>query len=212
MAHVFLDLDGTLIDPKPGITASAQHALRSVGMVAPEADALTWMIGPALIDSFARLGAPDPQRALAHYRERYGRVGLYEAELYEGTLEMLGAMRAAGHQLVLMTAKPHVFARQVTAHFGIADLLAHQFGPELDGTRNDKGELLRFALDQIGVQAEASVMIGDRHHDIDAAQANGMASVAVTWGYGAPGEWAGATQICRDRRDLPGAIEAILAR
>lgn len=211
MGHVFLDLDGTLVDPKPGITASARHALEQVGMTAPPADELTWMIGPALIDSFARLGAPDPQAALAHYRERYGRGGLFEAELYDGALEVLAGLREAGHVLVLMTAKPHVFARKVTAHFGIAGFLTHEYGPELDGTRNDKGALLRYAMDEIGAGAAGSVMIGDRHHDYDAARAVGMPAIAVTWGYGAPAEWAGASRICEAMADLPGIVGEMLA-
>ncbi|MEZ5714798.1 MAG: HAD hydrolase-like protein [Paracoccaceae bacterium] len=210
MAHVFLDLDGTLTDPKEGITRSVVHALEAMGLAAPEADALDWVIGPALVDSFARLGVEDVQTALAHYRARFGEVGLFENRPYDGIAEVLAALRQAGHVLCLATAKPHVFARRITERFGLAPYLAHEFGPELDGTRNDKGALLAHALEVTGADPARAVMVGDRHHDSRAARAVGMKAVAVTWGYGNAAEWAEADRLCHDPRDLPAAIAALL--
>ena len=190
MAHVFLDLDGTLTDPKPGITRSVIHALECMGLDAPVPDELDWVIGPALVDSFARLGVKDVQAALGHYRMRYADVGLFENTPYDGVEAALTALQGAGKTLCVATAKPHVYARRITKHFGLARFMAHEFGPELDGTRNDKGELLAHALELTGVDPRTAVMVGDRHHDIDAARAVGMQAVAVRWGYGTPGEWA----------------------
>ena len=55
MGTVFLDLDGTLTDPKPGITRSIRHALHALDREAPDEDALTWCIGPPLRQSFVTL-------------------------------------------------------------------------------------------------------------------------------------------------------------
>ena len=118
---------------------------------------------------------------------------------------------AREHVLCLATAKPHVFARRVVAHFGLARQLAHVFGPEMDGTRNDKADLLAHAMAETGAMPDASVMIGDRHHDIDAARANNVASVAVTWGYGKPGEWSDADRVCRAVQDLPAVVAGLRA-
>ncbi len=210
--HVFLDLDGTLTDPKEGITRSVIFALERMGLKAPEADALDWVIGPALVESFARLGVGDVQAALGHYRARYGDVGLYENAPYEGIGAVLAGLRAAGHVLCLATAKPHVYARRITGRFGLDTHLAHQFGPELDGTRNDKGVLLAHALEVTGADPRRAVMVGDRHHDIDAARAVGMKALAVSWGYGNAEEWARADAICHSPRDLAGAVAALLDR
>ena len=207
MATFFLDLDGTLINPYPGISASFIHAMRAMGLPAPAQDSLRWVVGPALIDSFARLGVADPQRALAHYRERYAETGLYEAQVYAGIPETLAALKRAGHVLHLATAKPHVYARRITARFQLDRFLDHQFGPELDGTRNDKGALLAHALAQLGERAANCIMIGDRHHDYNAARAVGMKSVAICWGFGEADEWAQADAMCKTPRDL-GALLA----
>lgn len=206
MAAIFLDLDGTLADPYPGIHRSFAHALAALGLPAPAPDSLRWVVGPPLIASFARAGVPDPEAALALYRARYSKVGLYEAAPYPGIAEALAALKAAGHSLYLATAKPHVYARRVTAHFGLDGFLTRQYGPELDGTRGDKGALLAHALEELGLDGQSCVMVGDRLHDVDAARAVGMAALAVTWGFGAAAEWAQADAICRAPNDLPAIL------
>ncbi len=209
MATVFLDLDGTLIDPRPGIIGSVVHALTALGIAPPPAEDLEWVIGPPLIDSFARLGAPDPAAALDIYRARYTDGAMFDLRIYDGIPQALQALRRGGHRLVLATAKPHVFATRITARLGLDRHLAAQFGPELDGTRNDKAALLAHALPLVGADAAASVMVGDRHHDREAAQANAMAFVGVSWGYGSPGELFGAAAICDAPSDLPDVITAV---
>ena len=194
--HVFLDLDGTLTDPKPGITKSVAYALQKLGLPVPPLDELTWVIGPALLDSFTQLGAADPQAALDLYRERYTDVGLFENSVYSGIPDTLAKMREMGFTLHLATAKPHKYATKITAHFGLTPYFQNEFGPELDGTRNDKGDLLKYALAQTGIDPEQAIMVGDRVHDYEAAKRVGMRSVAVTWGFGNGSEYAGANRRC----------------
>ncbi len=209
MKTVFLDLDGPLTDPKPGITRSVIHALEALGMAAPEPDDLTWVIGPALIDSFAQLGVADPEAAIRLYRERFSTVGLFENRVYSGINEALEAL-ATRYRLCLATAKPREFAIRITAHFGLDQHLAAQFGPEMDGTRNDKGDLLAHALDALGLEARDCVMVGDRHHDIDAAKKVEMPSIGVTWGYSVPGELDHADARISQPSELVAAVSALL--
>lgn len=210
MKTVFLDLDGTLTDPKPGITKSFIYALKKLGLPAPAPDDLEWVIGPALLDSFAELQVADPQVAVDLYRERYTDVGLFENRVYDGIPALMSGLKSAGYSLCLATAKPHAYARKITAHFGLAQYLDHEFGPELDGTRNNKADLLAYALDLTGSEAQNSIMIGDRHHDIDAARAVGMQAIGVTWGYGADAELAAADAVCHRPADLAGMIQSRL--
>lgn len=209
MRTVFLDLDGTLTDAGPGIIASVVHALDALGIAAPAPESLGWIIGPPLIDTFARLGTPDPAEALQLYRARYTSVGLFENSVYPGIPAALTALGARYH-LCLATAKPHAYATRITAHFELTPHFSREFGPELDGTRNDKGELLAYALDQLGLTAADCVMVGDRHHDIDAARAVGMASIGVGWGYGAPGELDAANAFCDSPASLVATVRTVL--
>lgn len=201
--NIFWDLDGTLTDPYEGITDAVRYALAQSGITAPPATELSWVIGPALIDTFTELGVPDPQASLEHYRQHYINQGLFKARLYDGVLDMLDVLRSGGHKMYLMTAKPHAYAHKVTAHFGLTPFLDAQFGPELDGTRNDKAELLAHALGELDLGSANNVMIGDRRYDFIAARENAMPSIAALWGYGTDNEHGLAGQTCKKPADIP---------
>lgn len=209
MKAVFLDLDGTLMKSHIGILSSLRHALRSVGRGDLAESDLMWMIGPPFHDSFTKVGLEDIDGALNAYRVHYQAGGMFDAEVYNGVFEALKALKTAGTRLYLATAKPHAYARQITAHFGIADYMTREYGPELDGTRNWKGDLLAHALEETGEDPAQSVMVGDRHHDIAAAAEVGMPSLAARWGYGSEEEWTGAAAILETAFDLPAAVAAL---
>ena len=199
MDTIFFDLDGTLTDPKPGITGSIQYALQKLGRPVPSQDELAWCIGPPLRASFVTLlgGEEDADRGVAYYRERFGDVGLFENSLYPGIAETLAALQPR-YRLFVATSKPHVFADRIIDHFGLRPYFEHVFGSELDGTRVHKYDLLAWALQHTGTAASRALMIGDRSHDIVGARANGMDGIGVLYGYGTKAELleAGASHLC----------------
>jgi phosphoglycolate phosphatase len=111
-------------------------------------------------------------------------TGLYENEVYAGIRDLLADLQAAGRRLYLVTAKPRVFAVEILRHFALTEFFTALHGSELDGTRADKTELLRFVLETEGLAPESCLMLGDREHDLIAAQANGVAAVALGYGFG----------------------------
>ena len=137
-------------------------------------------------------------RALALYRERFADIGLYENEIYPGIAAILAALAASRRRLFVATSKPHIYADRIIAHFGLADRFERVFGSELDGTRADKTELLRYALQSSAVDPSSAIMIGDRSHDMIGARNNGMTAIGVLYGYGSQEELvgAGAHHIC----------------
>ena len=111
-AYILFDLDGTLTDPKEGITRCVQYALSKFGIQA-ECDALTNFIGPPLEESFGRfygLSPADSKKAVGYYRERFTDVGIFENGVIDGIPELLLALSGAGAVLALATSKPQVFA------------------------------------------------------------------------------------------------------
>jgi len=204
---IYFDLDGTLTDPKPGITRSIQYALQKLDHpTMPTEDELTWCIGPPLRASFVRLLGAETSADLAvsYYRERFSDVGLYENGVYDGIGEVLTKLGASGHRLFVATSKPHVFAERIIDHFGLRDHFERVFGSELDGTRVDKSHLLEYALKQASVDPARTLMVGDRSHDMVGAKNNGMKGIGVLYGYGTRDELldAGAHHVCA----TPGAI------
>jgi phosphoglycolate phosphatase len=207
MDAIYFDLDGTLTDPKPGITRSIQYALQRLDHpTMPTEDDLTWCIGPPLRASFVRLLGAETSADLAvsYYRERFSDIGLYENGVYDGIGEVLTSLCASGQRLFVATSKPHVFAERIIDHFGLRDHFERVFGSELDGTRVDKSHLLEYALKQASVDPSKTLMIGDRSHDMVGAANNGMKGIGVLYGYGSRDELlaAGAHYVCA----TPGAI------
>jgi phosphoglycolate phosphatase len=192
LAHLLFDLDGTLTDPKPGITRCIQHALKTLGREVPEADALEWCIGPPLIQSFAwLLESDDPaliKQAVFLYRERFAEIGLYENQVYDGIPEALQVLHERGFRLFLATSKPLVFAKRILEHFDLHRFFTEAFGSELNGHLTDKPSLVRHVLARTGGIPGATMIIGDRKFDLLGGQANGLHTAAVTYGYGSEEE------------------------
>ena len=169
---------------------------------------LRWCIGPPLRNSFATLLASDDiilvEEALSIYRERFGSVGLFENEVYEGIPETLKALQEIGHTLYVATSKPTVYAERIIDHFGLRQRFTVVYGSELDGTRSDKASLIAHILQNESIDSSEASMIGDREYDIIGAKANGVRGFGVLWGYGTKDvlEASGAHACLRDPREL----------
>jgi len=209
---ILFDLDGTLTDPFEGITRSIQHALEKMSARVVAAQDLHWCIGPPLWDSFRVLLETDDKarldEAVAHYRERYTVTGLFENTLIEGIPEVLGQLTEAGARLHVCTSKPHAYAGKIVEHFGLMPHFGKVYGSELDGTRSAKAELIAHILEEEGIAAQETVMIGDRKHDLIGANANGVRGVGVLWGYGSREELAAENPVLI--AESPSEISAIL--
>jgi phosphoglycolate phosphatase len=187
-AAVFFDLDGTLSDPKIGIVRSIRYALNRLELDCPGNDELTWCIGPPLLDSFRSIvGHSLAPKALDLYRERFSEIGWKENDLYPGIIDLLRQLAEFDRPLYVATSKPYVFADRIIRYFELEPYFSRVFGSELDGTRSNKADLLRFALSETRTTGRA-VMVGDRKHDVLGAKANKMRSIGVTYGYGSQAE------------------------
>jgi len=184
---ILFDLDGTLTDPKIGITKSVQYALKSFG-IEESLENLIPFIGPPLKYSFVNLYQFDEAKAtlaIAKYREYFAVTGLYENELFAGVPELLQDLRTEGKTLALATSKPTVYADQILEHFKIREYFTFVAGSNLDGSRVEKAEVIAYALKNLGVSDYSQViMIGDRKHDLIGAKTVGVDSIGVLYGYG----------------------------
>jgi phosphoglycolate phosphatase len=189
--RILFDLDGTLTDPMVGITRSVQYALSRFGLQA-ELEDLVPYIGPPLHESFQVFHSFDQKQAMqavAYYREYYSERGIYENAVYPGITGMLQRLREQNRELAVATSKPTFFADQVLKHFKLDGFFALVAGSNLDGTRTDKTEVIRFALQQLSpCSPRRVVMVGDRKHDIIGARNCGIDSIAVAYGYGSTAE------------------------
>jgi phosphoglycolate phosphatase len=190
--NVLFDLDGTLTDPREGITLCIQHALAKLGQHVPAQSELEAYIGPPLRGTFASLlkttDAELVETAVSFYRERFALVGLFENELYDGVPQMLESLRARSCRLFVATSKVGLFAERILAHFNLASFFDGVYGSLLDGRFDNKTELLHHLLESERLRAAETVMVGDREHDVIAARRNSIFSLGVTYGYGTRAE------------------------
>lgn len=189
--YLLFDLDGTLTDPKLGITTCVQYALNSFGIIEEDLDKLEPFIGPPLKDSFMNfygMNEEQAEAAIAKYRERFSTVGMYENEVYPGVARMLRRCKNRGAKLAVASSKPEVFVKKILEHFHLAKYFDVIVGSELDGRRTDKQEVVQEALFRLfgdnDIDYDNVVMIGDRKFDIEGANENKVTGVAVSYGYG----------------------------
>ncbi|MEI6054881.1 MAG: HAD hydrolase-like protein [Lentisphaerota bacterium] len=210
--NLLFDLDGTIIDPKVGITKSIQYALQKMGCEKiPSSDELTWCIGPPLVNSFPKLLGRDDiepefaQRGVDYYREYFSEYGINECHLYEDikiVLEKLASSKKL--RIFIATSKPTIYAVRILKRFQIFDLFSGVYGSEMDGTFSNKAKLIEHIIKKEKLIAFESLMIGDREHDMIGAKTNNMLACGVLYGYGSEKELtkAGASFIGKTPKDL----------
>lgn len=186
--YLLFDLDGTLTDPKEGITKSVRHALHAFGIEAENLDDLCCFIGPPLKDSFMEyygFTESDAQKAVEIFREYFSSQGIFENKVYEGTRESLEALVKSGKKLYVASSKPEVFVRMILEHFELDSYFEFMGGADFEEIRVKKADVIRYVLDTCEIRdISKTVMIGDRKHDILGAKEFGMESVGVLYGYG----------------------------
>ena len=211
MTLCLFDLDGTLIDSEPGITACIRYAFDKLGVPAP-ADLRPW-IGPPLRHGFAPLLEHDAERveaAVDYYHERFATLGWREHAVYPGIAATIERLQTAGHTLAVVTSKPERHARPIVEHLPFGAAFSRLYGPDPDSPHSEKASMIAAALTDFGAAPEQAAMIGDRRFDIEGALANRVRAVGVLWGFGSREELelAGAHELARDPAHLADLLAA----
>lgn len=214
IGFLFLDLDGTIADSGAGITGALNQIFEREGIASLTEQEARWILGPAFQSTMPTLlerRNVDPNRSdefIDSYRALYKVEHLARTELIAGMGDVLEKLALDFH-LSVVTAKPKVQADIAVVATNVARHMVTVVGPE-ESKPQPKSELLERAMrevtDTLGHAPELhnSWMIGDRHHDIDAATTVGTHSIGVLWGYGDREELetAGATHVISDPVDL----------
>jgi phosphoglycolate phosphatase len=186
--YLLFDLDGTLTDPKEGITKSVQYALKAYGILVEDLDKLCCFIGPPLKDSFMEyygFNEKDAQEAVEVFRVYFKKQGIFENLPYVGVEEVLKSFLAAGKKLYVASSKPEVFVKKILKHFKLDSYFTFMGGADLGEIRVKKADVIRYVLDENNItDLSQVVMIGDRKHDVLGAREIGIDCIGVLYGYG----------------------------
>lgn len=190
--HVLFDLDGTLIDSAPAILASYRDAFAAVGCT-PARPIDDGIVGPPLAETLQLLTAGTDAALLdalaAAFKASYDREGYRHTDVYAGVTDMLDRLADAGCRLAIATNKRLHPTRLILQHLGWQARFDAVYALDLFEPRlPHKTAMLARLLADCGIAAERAVYVGDRAEDGHAAQANDLAFVAATWGYGSLSE------------------------
>lgn len=186
--YILFDLDGTLTEPKEGITKSVAYALSHFG-INENPDDLTHFIGPPLIESFKRyynFSEEDALEAVRLYRVRFGDVGKFENKVIDGIEQMLNSLKASGKILAVSSSKPEIFVKQILDKFELSKYFDFAVGATMDGSISEKADVIFETFKRMNLtesDLKNTVMVGDRLHDILGAHKCGIKCVGVKFGY-----------------------------
>jgi len=213
VTYFFFDLDGTLADTDPDIRGAWKTVFERMGLVCPDFDE-KFVAGPPLEEMLKTLfpGAYTDEmgaRARIEFGRAYDTCGFHHTPEYPGVMDAVRAIKAKGGHVYIVTNKRLLGAKALAAKYGWMDvfegLYTGDMKAEVEGGGGRwmlKPELLKYVMETLGAKAEESVMIGDTISDFEAAKANGIRSIGVTWGYGKPEELALADEVVRSPEEI----------
>lgn len=191
---ILFDLDGTLTDPKEGITKAIHYALQHFGIIEDDFHKLEQYIGPPLRETFMKgygFSKEQAEEAVQAYREYFAPIGIFENKAYDGVVELLAMLKQKQVLVGIATSKPTVFAKKIADKFNFTPYLDVVIGSELDGSRGKKKEVIEACLTHFNVTDEEKgqvYMVGDRNYDIIGAKECQIKSIGVEFGYAKEGE------------------------
>ena len=194
--HWFFDLDGTLADTQGDIIGAWKAALADLKLDCPDFDR-KFVTGPS-IDEVTRTLFPDlyspalVEDIRARFGAHYDGDGFPTTREYPGMLDAVRRIKAAGAKVYIATNKRYAGTILMARHFGWDLVFDGIYSGDMH--KDDpigklrKPELLALILRETGAKPSDCVMVGDTINDFEAAKANGILSLSVSWGYGKPDE------------------------
>lgn len=192
---VIFDFDGTLANTVPTITRVARTVLADHGLDDAAMGDLTRLVGPPFPQAYERVygfSAQEAAQITEEYRALYRQIGAAAWPLFPGVRELLERLRAAGRLTAVASSKQMRMVSRALADDGVSELFDVALG-KLSDAEGDKVSLIGRVMRELGVSPDDTVMVGDRHYDVEAAAACGVPCVGVTYGGASrPGELEGA--------------------
>jgi phosphoglycolate phosphatase len=185
---VLFDLDGVLVDSRVPFARCVNEALDTQGLALRPEDELHQYLGPPLHRTFQALVGDESlvQPCVDSYRARYRELAASETTVFPGMCELLDEL-SDRLPLVVATSKPRALAEPLLESLNLRSFFVAVIGPELDCENEQKAVTLGRAMREFAPEANP-VMVGDRKHDIAAAQEHDIRSIGVLWGIGSEEE------------------------
>ena len=183
---IVFDWDGTLMDSAARIVSCVRGAARDLGLSPPTEDAIRDIIGLGLGEAvralFPAAGEGLVQQVIERYRHHFLYADRTPTELFPGAREVLEQLAGQGYLMAVATGKGRQGLDKVLAETGLGELF-HATRCADESLSKPHPEMLQQILDELGVEAADTLMVGDTEYDLQMAANAGVPHLAV--GYGA---------------------------
>lgn len=201
------DMDGTIVDSRDLIQRAMTRAFEETGLTPPQYDDTRRIVGLGLIEACRILAPPDIskdllERLVDSYRGAFRTLrtqpGFHEP-LYDGARETLEVLREQGWLIAMATGKSRAGIRSLFETHALEHFFDTIWCAD-DGPGKPHPFMVEQAMNALGVEPGASLMVGDAIHDIAMGRAAGVRTYGVSWGFGAAHELeeAGAHEVHHD--------------
>ena len=183
---VIFDIDGTILDTTCGIISAIDYTIKKCNLNDLDYDNKLYFIGPPIQDSFKKaynLTDEDAKKIAKVFRERYKNNDLYKAKPYDGILPLLKELKEKGIKVGIATNKREDYTLDLMKYFGIDQYYDSIHGSDFEGKLLKK-DIIKKVLDEINIEEQKVVMIGDCEIDYLGAKANRIDFIGVTYGFG----------------------------
>ena len=186
---VIFDLDGTLADTLPDISAALERVVSKYGSFGDLQALVRRSIGNGaqkLVERvYKALGitAGNILDDLAEYRAAYAANSCIKTALYPNTLPVLQALKEKEMQMAVATMKPRESTAVVLEKLGIRPYFSTVLSADdMHAPKPDPWSVY-FCAQKAGVAPQQALIIGDSMTDVGAGKASGAVIVAVLSGY-----------------------------
>lgn len=187
---VTLDLDGTLVDTVPDLTAAANAMLQELGLPAREEREIRDFVGRGIASLVLRCltrntppSAEEHARAVEVFMRHYAIFNGLASRTFPGVIEGLESFRRMGLKMAVITNKPSAFTEPLLSATGLAPYLEFAVSGDSLAEKKPHPLPLLYACERLGTRAENNLHIGDSKHDTAAARAAGCPVFCVPYGY-----------------------------
>lgn len=192
---LFFDLDGTLADTLPQLLRASVRTSEIMGFKVPDSETMRNYVGNGVWMILVRLiaGRREARREevdeelLQRAREVYNRCYLegleHDYTIYPGVFETLQFCRERGIKLAIISNKPRMFTEPLVRFMQLEDKVDFVLGGEVLKERKPDPQPLLYVADQLKVNPQHCMMVGDSDNDILAGKNAGMLTMFIEGGY-----------------------------
>lgn len=211
---LLLDLDGTLVDTLPDLTAALNRVMATRGLEGFPEQQVAGFVGDGVAKliqrAFQARGREPDLEAVAAYSADYTAHATEASRPFPGVPEVLRALHDDGWRLAVCTNKPEAAARVLLEGLGLASLLSAIGGGDSFPVRKPDPAHLLGTLHAAGGEATRAVMAGDHINDVAAARGAGLPCIFAAWGYGRPEMAEGATAVAHSAGEMAAIARRLL--